>query len=173
MVTKNWLSIEGRDFGNAAEGNDCLKARYFYGYNIVAAGFTVQAVCVGSMFAYGVFFKDLQAEFGWTRATLSGASSLAFFIMDAVSFCRDLRFCPRWFFHCGFTHGGRVFGTGAHGLLFGIILFCGTLGGAVGPLLAGRTYDVTESYQMVFLMLSVLTLIGCLLMISLRPTGIR
>ena len=58
--------------------------RYFYGYNIVAAGFTIQAVCIGAMFAYGVFFKELQAEFGWSRATISGASSLAFLIMGAV-----------------------------------------------------------------------------------------
>jgi MFS family permease len=60
-----------------------VKARYFYGYNIVAAGFTIQAVCIGAMFAYGVFFKELQTEFGWSRATISGASSLAFFIMGA------------------------------------------------------------------------------------------
>jgi MFS family permease len=61
-----------------------VKARYFYGYNIVAAGFTIQGVCIGAMFAYGVFFKELQAEFGWSRAAISGASSLAFLMMGAV-----------------------------------------------------------------------------------------
>ena len=61
-----------------------MKARYFYGYNIVAAGFTIQAVCIGALFAYGVFFKDIQAEFGWSRATISGASSLALFMMGSV-----------------------------------------------------------------------------------------
>ena len=61
-----------------------MKAKYFYGYNIVAAGFTIQAVCIGALFAYGVFFKDIQAEFGWSRATISGASSLALFMMGAV-----------------------------------------------------------------------------------------
>ncbi len=61
-----------------------MKARYFYGYNIVAAGFTIQAVCIGALFAYGVFFKDIQAEFGWSRTTISGASSLALFMMGAV-----------------------------------------------------------------------------------------
>ena len=34
-----------------------LKERYFYGYNIVAAGFFIKAVCIGAMFTYGVFFK--------------------------------------------------------------------------------------------------------------------
>jgi MFS family permease len=61
-----------------------LRKRYFYGYNIVAAGFTIQAVSIGAMFAYGVFFKEFQIEFGWSRATISGASSLAFLIMGAA-----------------------------------------------------------------------------------------
>ena len=61
-----------------------MRTKYFYGYNIVAAGFAIQAVSIGAMFAYGVFFKELQAEFGWSRATISGASSLAFFVMGAV-----------------------------------------------------------------------------------------
>jgi MFS family permease len=60
-----------------------LRTRYFYGYNIVAAGFLIQGVCIGAMFTYGVFFKELQAEFGWSRAMISGASSLAFLIMGA------------------------------------------------------------------------------------------
>jgi MFS family permease len=405
-----------------------VKARYFYGYNIVAAGFTIQAVCIGAMFAYGVFFKELQAEFGWSRATISGASSLAFLIMGAVGilagrlndrigprvliavsaaflglgyllmsrlqspwqlyvfygvvagigfsthdvitlstvtrwfdkrrgmmsgivkvgtgfgqllgpmiatllltafgwrrsnfiigavilvalvavaqmmrrdpqsmgllpdggsdmtesqatqleeqgYClreaarlkqfwiictaeftvlcclltvvvhivpygRDLGLTPAyaagvlstiggvsilgrivmgaasdriggrraliiclivlfcsfvwlqaateaWMLFLfaaiyGFAHGGfftvvspmvaEFFGTGSHGVLFGIILFSGTLGGAIGPVMAGRTFDVTGSYRLVFLVLSVLTLIGFLLIIWLRPVGAR
>jgi len=61
-----------------------VRTRYFYGYNIVAAGFIIQAVCVGAMFTYGVFFKEFQAEFGWSRAAISGASSLAFLMMGLV-----------------------------------------------------------------------------------------
>jgi MFS family permease len=61
-----------------------VTARYFYGYNIVASGFIIQAVAIGAMFTYGVFFKEFQAEFGWTRATVSGASSLAFLVMGAA-----------------------------------------------------------------------------------------
>ena len=61
-----------------------MKTRYFYGYNMVAAGFIIQAVGVGAMFTYGVFFKEFQAEFGWSRATISGASSLAFLMMGLV-----------------------------------------------------------------------------------------
>lgn len=405
-----------------------MKTRYFYGYNIVAAGFTIQAVCIGALFAYGVFFKEIQAEFGWSRATISGASSLALLMMGAagvlagrlndrigprilitvsavflglgylllsriqspwqlyvvygilagigfsthdvitlstvarwfdkrrgamsgivkvgtgsgqllgpmlatlllavfgwrysnviigaailvalllvaqlmrrdpqgmgllpdgrisksngwnaevteqsltlkeaarieqfwtlcitefaIFFClftivvhivphaRDLGLAPAYaagvlstiggvsivgrivmgaandriggkralviciiMLFCsfvwlqlastawmlflfaviyGFAHGGfftvvspmvaEWFGTGSHGMLFGIVLFCGTLGGSVGPLVAGRIFDVTGSYQMVFLMLAGLTVIGFVLMMWLRPIRIR
>jgi MFS family permease len=61
-----------------------VRVKYFYGYNIVAAGFAIQAVSIGALFAYGVFFKEFQAEFGWSRAMISGASSLAFFVMGAI-----------------------------------------------------------------------------------------
>ena len=50
----------------------------------MAAGFIIQAVCIGAMFTYGVFFKEFQAEFGWSRAAISGASSLAFLTMGLV-----------------------------------------------------------------------------------------
>ena len=61
-----------------------MRTKYFYGYNIVAAGFIIQGVSIGALFAYGVFFKEFQAEFGWSRATIAGASSLAFLVMGAV-----------------------------------------------------------------------------------------
>jgi len=61
-----------------------VRTKYFYGYNIVASGFVIQGVCIGAMFTYGVFFKEFQAEFGWSRAMISGASSLAFLIMGTV-----------------------------------------------------------------------------------------
>lgn len=60
-----------------------MKTRYFYGYNIVAAGFLVQAMCIGAMFTYGLFFKEFEIEFGWSRAVVSAASSMAFFVMGA------------------------------------------------------------------------------------------
>lgn len=62
-----------------------MRPRYFYGYNIVAAGFITQAVCVGAMFTYGVLFKEFETAFGWSRAVVSGASSFAFFIMGAMA----------------------------------------------------------------------------------------
>ncbi len=61
-----------------------MKIRHYYGYTIVAACFFIQAVSVGAMVTYGVFFKPLQAEFGWSRTFLSGASSVVFLVMGAL-----------------------------------------------------------------------------------------
>ncbi len=79
----------------------------------------------------------------------------------------------------GFAHGGlftvispttaEFFGTGSHGQLFGTVLFCGTLGGALGPFLVGYIFDVTGSYQGAFILLTVLALISLLLIAFLRP----
>ena len=55
-----------------------------YGYIIFTACFTIQAVGIGSYVAYGVFFNALMTEFQWSRATISGASSLALFMMGFV-----------------------------------------------------------------------------------------
>lgn len=79
----------------------------------------------------------------------------------------------------GFAHGGfftvmsptlaEFFGTGSHGVIFGIVLFSGTIGGATGPLLAGSLFDITGSYDVAFLILSGFCLLGLLLTFALHP----
>lgn len=78
-----------------------------------------------------------------------------------------------------FAHGGiftvispalaELFGTGSHGVIFGIVMFSGYIGGAVGPLMAGHVFDVTGSYQIVFLVLAGMAAVGLLLVSLLRP----
>jgi MFS family permease len=57
-----------------------VKAKYFYGYNIVAASFVIQGMSIGSLVTYGVFFKEFQSEFGWSRTMISGASALNYLV---------------------------------------------------------------------------------------------
>jgi len=79
----------------------------------------------------------------------------------------------------GFAHGGffalnspitaRLFGTRSHGMLLGIIIFCSTVGGAIGPLAAGYLFDVFRNYKLIFLIMTALSAIGLALTLSLRP----
>jgi MFS family permease len=79
----------------------------------------------------------------------------------------------------GVAHGGffavaspsvaNYFGTRSHGLIFGVVFFAGTLGGTVGPLLSGKIFDLTGSYDIAFLLLTGFAVFGLLLASGLRP----
>ncbi len=79
----------------------------------------------------------------------------------------------------GFAHGGffslvspliaKFFGTKSHGLLFGIVIFSSTIGGAIGPFMAGSIFDITTSYKIVFYVLAFLCAVAILLTASLKP----
>jgi MFS family permease len=81
----------------------------------------------------------------------------------------------------GFAHGGfytvlsptiaELFGLRAHGAIFGIAYFFGTLGGAIGPVVAGRIFDVQQSYSQDFWLLAGLAVVGMLLMLRVRPVA--
>ncbi|MCG8635400.1 MAG: MFS transporter [Desulfobacterales bacterium] len=58
---------------------------FFYGYTIIVAGFFIQAVVWGMSNSFGVFYDPLIREFGWSRATISGAVSLGFLVHGATS----------------------------------------------------------------------------------------
>ena len=79
----------------------------------------------------------------------------------------------------GFAHGGfftvvspavaELFGTRAHGAIFGGVLFFGTIGAAIGPIVAGRVFDVTGSYAHAFAGLAAMGALGLALAASLPP----
>ena len=99
------------------------------------------------------------------------ASMLAFSMIEA-----------RWALYAvalgyGFSHGGlftvvaptvaEYFGTRAVGAIFGGIVFFGTVGGAIGPILAGRVFDETGTYLAAFVTLASMAALGLLLVLSL------
>ena len=68
------------------------------GYFIVAASFLIQGVAIGGMFAYGVLFAELITTFGWSRATIAGAISVATLTMGIAGILAGRlndRFGPR------------------------------------------------------------------------------
>ena len=64
--------------------DEAKKRKFFYGYVIAAACFGIQAIGIGTYIAFGIFFNPLISEFGWSRATISGASSVAFILMGLL-----------------------------------------------------------------------------------------
>ncbi len=52
------------------------RLKFFYGYTIVIVATLIMLICMGVYYSYGVFLKPLINEFGWSRATVSGAFSL-------------------------------------------------------------------------------------------------
>jgi len=76
-----------------------MKTPLYYGYRIVAASFLIQAVTIGGNFAYGVLFKELEAEFGWSRAVIAGASSASLLVMGFMAVVAGRlndKIGPRW-----------------------------------------------------------------------------
>jgi MFS family permease len=116
---------------------------------------------IGARRSYLVCFAVLIAGFLWLRT----ASAMWMFVLYAAA--------------DGFARGGsfavrsplvaELFGTRAHGSVFGIVNFAGAVGGALGPLVAGRMFDLTRSYQSTFLLLVVLAAVGLVVTLSLKP----
>lgn len=83
----------------------------------------------------------------------------------------------------GFAHGGvfavispiiaELFGTVSHGLIFGIVYFISSIGGALGPLTAGHIYDTSGSYEKFFMVLAGISLAGLLATFTLKPVEIK
>ncbi len=83
----------------------------------------------------------------------------------------------------GFGHGGfytvispivaEYFGLRSHGAIFGVVVFFGTIGGALGLIMAGSIFDVTSSYGPAFGGLAALAMAGLVLALRLPPPGFR
>lgn len=83
----------------------------------------------------------------------------------------------------GFGYGGlailhppvvaELFGMKSHGQILGLISFSISVGGTVGPLMAGRMFDVTGSYRIGFLICAIISVVGVVLVSMLKSTRTR
>ena len=62
-----------------------MSSKFYYGYRIVGATSVIQMMYLGCVFSFGVFFPEFEAEFGWSRASISGASSLMVLMMGMLA----------------------------------------------------------------------------------------
>ena len=121
------------------------KPGLFYGYIVVVAAFLIMLVSWGTFSAFGVFFKPVLTEFGWTRAMTSGAFSLAMIIsglLGAIMGGLTDRFGPRivltvcgFFLGLGYLLMSQIGAVWQLYLFYGIIIGIG-MGGTWVPLLS-------------------------------------
>lgn len=144
----------------------------------VAAGILA---AIGGVSIAGRFFMGVAGDrIGDKRALMI----CLLFLLTALVWLQLAR--NLWMFYLfaviyGFAHGGffslispllaRLFGTRSHGSIYGIVIFCSTLGGAIGPVAAGYIFDVTHSYNIIFLILAGLCTIALALAAFLKPVG--
>jgi MFS family permease len=115
-----------------------------YGYVIVASAFVMMAVMWTAFYSFGIFFKPVLKEFGWSRAVTAGGFSLCSFIQGLLSVVMGAladRFGPRIVMAlCGvLLAAGYILMSQLHTLwqfylFFSIVLGVG-MGGSFAPLL--------------------------------------
>jgi len=106
-------------------GQDLLNRRFFYGYKIVVAGSIIQMMHLGCVFTFGVFFTEFEKEFGWSRAVISGATSLNFFLLGIFGILMGI---------ATDRYGPKI-----------VLTFCGVLF-TLGFLMMGQMTEVWELY---------------------------
>jgi MFS family permease len=119
--------------------------KFFYGYIEVIAGFLILVSMYGTLYSFGVFFKPVLTEFGWTRAITSGAYSLCFLLSGVVAIAAGRlndRFGPRAVMSCsglllgiGYFLMAKITTTWELYLYYGLIVGVG-MGGGIAPSLS-------------------------------------
>src|SRR5512135_212347 len=115
-----------------------------YGYVIVASGFVLMCVMWTAFYSFGIFFKPVLNEFGWTRAITAGAFSLCSVIQGLLAIAMGGltdRFGPRvvmtlcgLFLAAGYLLMSQLSSLWQLYLFFSVILGIG-MGGSFAPLL--------------------------------------
>jgi MFS family permease len=62
-----------------------------------------------------------------------------------------------------------IFGIKSHASNLGMLFFIGMGGGAVGPIITGRLFDITSSYQTAFIIMLAAIIVGFALALFIRP----
>jgi MFS transporter, OFA family, oxalate/formate antiporter len=106
-------------------------SKIFYGYVIVAASFLIMTLAYGAQNTFGVFFKPMAREFGWSRAETSGPFAMCVLLSGLLSIVSG-RLSDRYGPRKVVAFGGIILGVGyilmslIHGL-WQLYLFYGVL----------------------------------------------
>ena len=122
--------------------------RSFYGYIIVIISFFIMMVILGLHASFGIFFKPMLTDLGWTRAVTSGAFSLSLImhgLLGIVLGGLNDRFGPRL-----------------------VMTVCGLFSG-IGYMLMSQVHSVWQLY----LFYGIIIGIGCSIFVPLLSTVAR
>jgi MFS family permease len=121
------------------------ETRFFYGYLIVAVSFFVLLVIWGTYYTFGIFFKPVLKDFGWTRAMTSGAFSVSSIMNGLIGIAMgglNDRFGPRLvmtfcglFLTLGYFLMSQLNDIWQLYVFYGVIIGAG-MGGSFTPLLS-------------------------------------
>jgi MFS family permease len=85
--------------------------KFFYGWVVAGFASLVMVVCFGVQYSFGIFFKPLIAEFGWTRAETSGIFSVYMVTRGAFGILMGF-FCDKYGPRRTIAIGGISMGSG-------------------------------------------------------------
>ncbi len=101
---------------------------------VVGAALFIMAIVYGAYNSFGVFFESLLTDFGWTRATISGALSLSWIMQGVLSIIMGRltdRFGPRVVLTiCGLLIGLGYLLMSQIGAIWQLYLFYGVIVGS-------------------------------------------
>jgi len=139
-------------------------------------GATMLAV-IGGASIIGRFAMGITADKIGSKRALLICLLVLIAALSWLQLAEDLWMLLLFAFVYGFCHGGffvlisstvaEFFGTQAHGTILGTVIFSGSVGGALGPFIAGRIFDTTGSYNIAFLLLLSLAIIGFMFVLLL------
>ena len=112
------------------------KIQFYYGYIVVIISFFIMMVILGLHSSFGIFFKPMLADLGWSRAVTSGAFSVSMIMHGLLGIVMggiNDRFGPRLVLTlCGVISGiGYLFMSQVHSvwelyLFYGVIIGIGS-----------------------------------------------
>ncbi len=136
------MSADARPHLDTSRGPSGAEDRY--GYVIVSSGFVLMCVMWTAFYTFGIFFKPVLHEFGWTRAVTAGAFSLSSVIQGLLAIVMGGltdRFGPRvvmtlcgLFLAAGYLLMSQLTSLWQLYLFYSVILGIG-MGGSFAPLL--------------------------------------
>ena len=120
-------------------------SRIFYGWYVMAAGFLLLFFQSGARYSFGIMFKPMMAEMGWSRASISSVFSInmVFFALTlSISGRLYDRYGPKWVIFistlllaAGYMCTALIDSLWQLHFFYGVLVAIGT-GGATLPLVA-------------------------------------